>query len=544
MFRKVLVANRGEIAVRIMQTLQQMGVTAAAVYSSVDRAALHVQAADVAWPLERGEEGEAAFPPPSPETFPAGASGGSPPGPDPGSPPGHGLRGPTSQPYLDGERLVALALEHGVDAIHPGYGFLSENPEFAAACEAAGLKFIGPSAEHIRLLGHKNEARARMAASGVPIVPGTDRPIATLTEAFVEADRIGYPLLLKAAMGGGGRGMRRVRVPEELSDAFSTARSEAATAFGCGDVYLEHYIERPRHVEIQVAVDAHGNGVHLFERECSVQRRFQKMIEEAPSPAVDEALRRRMGEAAVAGACSIGYTTLCTFEFLLDPEGRFYFLEVNTRLQVEHPITEIIAGVDLVCLQIRLAAGEPLPFTQEDLTPRGWAFEARINAENPLGGFLPEPGRIHRLELPQGPGVRVDAAVREDSDISPFYDSMVAKLIVSGATREEARRRMLRALDEFRVVGPHTTIPFHQWAFSNEAFAAGDLSTHFLDEQGWARYAQEAREGHSPDEAVAAALAAIHMEQRGEAPPPVAVAAVVETGANPWRDAGRTWARY
>jgi acetyl-CoA carboxylase biotin carboxylase subunit len=516
MFKRLLIANRGEIAVRVIRACRDLGITSVLLCAAADRASLGARLADeVALQTDC----------------------------------------PPREAYLDVERVVRAARQHKVDALHPGYGFLSENPALARACDEAGIVFVGPAPEHIAMLGNKNEARARMGASGVPLVPGTERPLATVEEALAAADAIGWPLLLKASMGGGGRGMRRARNAAELREAFASAQSEARTAFGSGDVYLERYLERPRHIEIQVVADGHGNVVHLFERECSIQRRFQKMIEEAPSSAVSPALRRRMGEAAVRGARAIGYRNLATFEFLLDADGNFYFLEVNTRLQVEHPVTEEITGIDLVKTQIEIAAGHPLPFDQEEITLRGWAFEARLTCENPYQNFLPEPGLLTTVELPAGPGVRVDGWVYSGLTVPPYFDSLLAKLIVRGATREEARQRMLRALDETLINGVHTSVPFHRWAFAREAFARGDLSTHFLDEQGWGQHGAAQHLGVNgkavappmPPEALAAALAAIAMRERQGAQPASARASGTTSqdqalqAAVRWREAGRNY---
>jgi acetyl-CoA carboxylase biotin carboxylase subunit len=496
----MLIANRGEIAVRIVRACRDRGVTPILYCAEADRGSLAAHLAE--------------------EVYVPG--GGAAP----------------RETYLDVAAVVRAARETRAEALHPGYGFLSENPALAEACAEAGVVFVGPSAEAIRLLGNKNAAREQMGRSGVPVVPGSDGPLADLEEAKREAERIGYPVLLKASMGGGGRGMRRVLAPEQLADAFSSARSEAAAAFGSGDVYMERYIARPRHVEMQVAVDREGHGVYLFERECSIQRRFQKMIEEAPSAVLDPATRREMGEAAVRGALSIGYENLATFEFLVDEGRRFYFLEVNTRLQVEHPVTEEITGVDLVGLQMDIAAGRPLPFSQEALSFQGWAFEARITCEDVFRNFVPEPGRVEAVEFPQGPGVRVDGCIFDGAVIPPFFDSLMAKLIVRGATREEARQRMLRALDEFVVVGPHTSIPFHRWAFTRPAFIAGDLSTHFLDEQEWAKHAADGEEVGEELSRMAAVIAALSAPRTTA---PIARPIEDDLAARQWRMAARTW---
>ncbi|NDD31181.1 MAG: ATP-grasp domain-containing protein [Proteobacteria bacterium] len=500
MFRRMLIANRGEIAVRIIRACRDRGITPILLCAEVDRASLAARLAD---------EVHCAT--------------------------GMGPR----ETYLDIETVVRAARAVNADCVHPGYGFLSENPNLSAACAAAGITFIGPSPEQIRLLGNKNAARRQMAESGVPVVPGSDAPLESLDEALAQADTIGYPVLLKASNGGGGRGMRKVFSPEQMPDAFSSARSEAQAAFGSADVYMERYIARPRHVEMQIAADAHGNAVYLFERECSIQRRFQKMVEEAPSPALDDVTRRRMGEAAVTGARAIGYQSLGTFEFLVDENRNFYFLEVNTRLQVEHPVTEEITGIDLVCLQIDIAAGLPLPFTQDQLSFHGWAFEARITCENVFVNFVPDPGRIEHLELPQGPGVRVDGQIYTGAVIPPFFDSLMAKLIVRGADREEARRRMLRALDEFVVVGTHSSLPFHRWVFRHEAFVRGDLSTHFLDEHDWTGSAKQLAASQVSARAaqIAAALAALSTPAMSALP---RATADIDASAN-WRMAARHW---
>mgnify|MGYP006277374147 CR=1 FL=1 len=500
MFKRMLIANRGEIAVRIVRACHDRGITPILLCAEVDRASLAARLADEVYSV----------------------SGGGP-----------------RDIYLDIPGVIRAARAVNADCLHPGYGFLSENPLLSAACAEAGITFIGPSADAIRLLGNKNAARQQMIASGVPVVPGSDGPIADLETAQREAERIGYPVLIKASNGGGGRGMRRVTSSAQLRDAFFSARSEAQAAFGSGDVYMERYIARPRHVEMQIAVDVHGNAVYLFERECSVQRRFQKMIEEAPSPALDDETRRKMGEAAVRGAVSIGYHNLGTFEFLVDEERNFYFLEVNTRLQVEHPVTEQITGVDLVCLQIDIAAGLPLPFKQEEVRFGEWAFEARITCENVFANFVPDPGRVEYVEFPQGPGVRVDGQIFPGAVIPPYFDSLMCKLIVRGRTREEARMRMLRALDEFIIAGVHSSLPFHRWAFRQEAFAKGDLSTHFLEEQDWDGFVRAHGGKGSPEEIarMAAALAVLGLKMP-EAPPR---ATEDEMAAAAWRMAARKW---
>ncbi len=445
MFKKVLIANRGEIAVRVSQTLQEMGITALAVFSDADRKALHVMRADEAHRL-------------------------------PGAAPG--------ETYLDQKQILAAAKEHGADAIHPGYGFLSENAGFARACAAEGITFIGPQPEVIEAMGDKILAKKTLDGSGVPTIPSWAGDATDPVALKSAADEIGYPVLLKAASGGGGKGMRIVREPGELQAAMEAASREAANAFGDDRVFVEKYIDRPRHVEFQIFGDRHGNVVHLFERECSIQRRYQKIVEETPSPALDADLREKMGAAAVAAAKKLNYEGAGTVEFILAPDGQFFFLEVNTRLQVEHPVTEMVAGQDLVRAQILVASGEPLPFDQESLRQRGHAMECRIYAEDPARGFLPSTGRIVQFSTPKGAHVRVDASVRRGSEVSVHYDPMLAKLVVWGTNREEARQRMAWALRRFAVLGVTTNIEFLVAVCENDTFIAGDLHTHFLEEQG------------------------------------------------------------
>ena len=440
--QKVLVANRGEIAVRVMRTCRERGVATVAVYSEADRDALHVRLADEA--VEIG-------PPPS------------------------------SESYLVADRVLDAARRTGADAVHPGYGFLSENAAFAQACEAAGITFIGPSAEAIRLMGDKTAARALMRQADVPMAPGTPDAIADPAAAEAVATEIGYPVLVKAAAGGGGKGMRVVERAEDFADAFERARSEAQSAFGDGRVYIEKYLVGPRHIEVQVLADTHGHTVHLFERECSIQRRHQKVIEEAPSAVLTPALRAEMGEAAVQAARACDYVGAGTVEFLLDGD-RFYFLEMNTRLQVEHPVTEWITGIDLVAEQIRIAAGEPLGYTQDDLEISGHAVECRVYAEDVAAGFLPAPGPLLRHRPPSGFGVRVDAGVEEGDTVPVYYDPMVSKLTTWGRTRDEAIDRMSRALGEYDVAGIPTTIPFGRFVMGHPAFRSGDFDTGFIDE--------------------------------------------------------------
>ncbi len=441
-FRKVLIANRGEIAVRVARACREMGIASVAVFSEADRAALHVRMADEARPI----------------------------GP-----------APSRESYLRIDRVLDAARASGAEAIHPGYGFLAENASFARACEEAGIAFIGPRSETIALMGEKTSARREAVAAGLPVVPGTLEPVADERELAREAERIGYPVMLKAAAGGGGKGLRLVASPPELLAALARARSEAEGAFGDDRVYLEKAIARPRHVEIQVLADHHGNAIHLFERECSIQRRHQKVIEESPSPLLTPALRLRMGELAVALVRRTGYVNAGTLEFLVDADREPWFLEMNTRLQVEHPVTEMVTGLDLVKLQIRIAQGERLPVRQEDVAQRGHAIECRVYAEDPEAGFLPSPGRITALRVPGGPGVRDDSGVFEGAEVPVHYDPLVSKLVVWAGTREEAVRRMRRAVSEYRVLGIKTTLPFFERVLDHPAFVAGDLDTSFVD---------------------------------------------------------------
>jgi acetyl-CoA carboxylase biotin carboxylase subunit len=445
MFAKVLVANRGEIAVRVIRTCREAGLRSVAVFSDADRDGLHVRLADEAYPI----------------------------GP-----------APARQSYLAIDRLIDVARRSGTEAVHPGYGFLAENPRFAEACAAAGLVFVGPPAAAIAAMGDKTAARRTAAACGVPLVPGTREPVGSDEEAARVARELGYPVMVKAAMGGGGKGMRLVATPGELASALRLARSEATSAFGDGAVYLEKALVEPRHIEIQVLADAAGQVVHLGERECSIQRRHQKLIEEAPSPFVDAPLRRAMGEAACRLVAAVGYRNAGTVEFLVDADRRFYFLEVNTRLQVEHPVTELITGIDLVREQLRLAAGEGLGYTQADVPARGWAIECRISAEDPAAHFRPSPGRITAWRPPGGPGVRVDAGVFAGAEVPIHYDPLVAKLIVWGRDRGEAVRRMAGALAEFGVAGVRTTVPFHAAVMRHPDYVAGRLSTAFVERLG------------------------------------------------------------
>jgi acetyl-CoA/propionyl-CoA carboxylase biotin carboxyl carrier protein len=433
-FSKVLVANRGEIAIRIFRTLRELGIAAIAVYSEADRSSPHAAYADEAYLLGPGGPGET---------------------------------------YLSAERIVEVARRAGADAVHPGYGFLAENASFARLVEDAGLVWIGPPPEAIEAMGSKIAARERMRDAGVPIVPGTTEPLASVEQLVRIGDDLGWPLALKASAGGGGKGLKVVRNPDEAERAFDSARREGAAYFADDTVYIERYLEDPRHVEAQVLADAHGNVLFLGERDCTIQRRHQKLVEETPSPAVDDRLRTRIGEIAVAAARAVGYRSAGTVEGLLSPEGEWFFLEMNTRIQVEHTVTELVTGLDLVREQVLIAAGEPLSLRQEDVRLSGHSIECRINAEDVAHGFLPSPGRITAYREPAGPGVRVDSGVTASTEVSPLYDPLIAKLVVHGQDREHARRRMLRALDEFVIEGPPTLLGFHKALLSHPCFVEG-----------------------------------------------------------------------
>jgi len=493
MFRKVLIANRGEIAVRVMRTLREMGIGSVAVYSDADRTSMHVRMAD---------EAEHIGPAPSAES------------------------------YLRIDRILDAARKHGAEAIHPGYGFLSENADFAAACEDAGLVFIGPSAHSIRAMGSKTAARQTAIAAGTPVVPGTDHGV-TAAEARDFARQHGYPILLKAVAGGGGKGMRRVDREADLNAAFRDAASEAERSFKNPEIYVECLIEKPRHIEIQLLGDRHGNMIHLGERECSIQRRHQKVMEECPSAlvALHPEMRQAMGEAAIRAARAAGYYNAGTVEFLVDRERRFYFLEMNTRLQVEHPVTELATGLDLVKLQLEIAAGGRLPFTQQDVAFRGWALECRIYAEDPFNGFLPYPGKLTRLTRPLGPGVRLDGCVYDGWTVPMEYDPLLAKLAVWAGTREEATARMIRALREYDVGGIRTNIGFFRQILEDPEFRGGRLHTAFIDEF----FARHQPPDPPPDFAAVAALAAaLHTASRNGQPQSP------EAARNSWRDLGRS----
>jgi acetyl-CoA carboxylase biotin carboxylase subunit len=486
----VLVANRGEIAVRVIRACREAGIATVAVFSEPDREALHVQKADEAYLL----------------------------GP-----------GPATESYLAIDKLITVAKLTGADAVHPGYGFLAENASFAEACAAAGLTFVGPPPAAIRAMGDKTAARRLARQLGVPTVPGTLEPVASDEAASAAARAIGYPIMIKAALGGGGKGMRLVRREQDLAAALRMARGEAGSAFGDASVYLERAISEPRHIEVQVLADDAGRVIHLGERECSIQRRHQKLVEESPSPFVDAATRARLGEAACRIAREAGYVNAGTVEFLMDADGNFYFLEMNTRLQVEHPVTELVTGIDLVAAQLRIAAGEPLPWRQADVTWRGSAIECRINAEDPLAGWLPSPGRIRELRTPSGPWVRDDSGIYAGFTVPRFYDTLLAKLIVWGADRGTAIERMRRALDEYAIVGIRTTLPILARIMADDDFRAGRLSTGYLDRLLPRVKTAEAR--HATVAIIAAAVAHHERVAAGVVTPPAA--------PSPWRWRGR-----
>jgi acetyl-CoA carboxylase biotin carboxylase subunit len=457
MFKKILIANRGEVALRIIYACRELGIKTVAVYSEADENQLHVKFAD---------EDVCIGPPRSADS------------------------------YLNVPAVISAAEITGADAIHPGYGFLSESAYLAEVCEACHIKFIGPDPQVIRLMGDKARARRVMKKAGVPILPGSDGPIESEEKALKLAKEIGYPVIVKATAGGGGRGMRVVRAPGELSHAVKTAQREAEAAFGVADVYIEKYVESPRHVEFQILGDHHGNVVHLGERECSIQRRHQKLIEESPSLALSEKMRRKMGGIVIDAAKAVQYQNAGTFEFLMDPEGRFYFMEANTRLQVEHPVTEMVTGIDIVKEQIRVAAGERLSFKQSEVTFTGHSIECRVNAEDPET-FVPSPGMIHVFSTPGGPGVRIETFAHSECAISPYYDSMIAKIIVHGRDRQEAIARMRRTLEMTTIEGIKTTIPLHLRIMQDPDFIAGHVDTSFME-----RFLQRAARGGSLAEAV------------------------------------------
>jgi acetyl-CoA carboxylase biotin carboxylase subunit len=473
MFKKVLVANRGEIAVRIIRACRELGIDTVAVFSEADRRALHVRYADEAYLL----------------------------GP-----------APSRESYLRADKIIDIARKCDADAVHPGYGFLAEREDFAAACAEAGIAFIGPKPSSIAAMGDKAEARATVIKAGVRVVPGTE-DVGNMTddELLKAAQQIGFPLLIKATAGGGGKGMREVESLEEMPLLLQSARREAESAFGDGNVYLEKLVEGARHIEIQIMADTYGNVIHLGERECSLQRRHQKLLEEALSPALDDELREMMGSVAVKAAKAVDYVNAGTIEFLLDKDKNFYFLEMNTRLQVEHPITEMVTGIDIVKEQIRVARGRTLSYKQEEVKFNGHAIECRINAEDPYNNFMPSTGRITHSLIPTGPGVRVDTGIYPGFEITPFYDPMIAKLIVWGETRAQAILRMRRALEEYRIVGVRTNIPFHQTMMDSHRFMGGQYDTRFVEERFSMDEAGEGKAAHAETAAILATLVA-HQE--------------------------------
>ena len=503
MFRKILIANRGEIALRVIRACQELGIRTVAVYSDADASAPHVREAD--------------------EAVLIGAA-------------------PSSESYLRGDRILEAAKLTGAEAVHPGYGFLSEREWFARAVRDGGLAWIGPPAEAIAAMGSKTAARTLAIANGVAVVPGTTEPIRTAAEGEDLAGEFGYPILLKAAAGGGGKGMRVISSPKELASGLDAARREAKSAFGDDAVYLEKFVERPRHVEIQILADSHGTVLSLGERECSVQRRHQKMIEEAPSVAVAADLRERMGDAAVRLARAAGYVSAGTCEFLLDRTGEFYFLEMNTRLQVEHPVTELVTGIDLVQWQLRIAAGEKLPFRQKDVSPRGWAMECRITSEDASNSFLPSTGRVEHLHLPGGPGVRWDGGIEAGGEVSLYYDPLLGKLIVWGADRPQAVARMRRALVDLVILGVETSRDFHIRVMDDEEFRSGDIDIQWLERRLAALLARRP----SPESARVAAIAGALLAERdrterrtsGHSGPSTATGAS-EAGGDRWTQAAR-----
>jgi acetyl-CoA carboxylase biotin carboxylase subunit len=496
MFHKVLIANRGEIAIRVIRGCRELGISPVAVYSEADRNALHVQMADEAYLIG---------PPPATES------------------------------YLVIDRIIEAARACGAEAVHPGYGFLAENANFARACEQQGLVFIGPPSAAIELMGDKTAARRAMQTAGVPVVPGIDRFLQDDEEARQVIATMGYPVMIKAALGGGGRGMRLVHHEQQLAEALRAARSEARASFGDPAIYIEKYVTNPRHVEIQVLADAHGHVIHLGERECSIQRRHQKVVEESPSPPMTEDLRVRMGEAAVRAARAANYRNAGTVEFLVDENRNFYFLEMNTRLQVEHPVTEMVTGIDLVQAQLHIAAGAPLRHRQEDIVLRGAAIECRIYAEDPAYNFRPSPGKITVLQPPAGPWVRDERGVFAGGDVSPFYDPMISKLVVWGATRQAAIARMRRALGEYVIGGIKTTIPFHQWLMEDEDFQAGRLDTGFI-ERRFRPQAAPSQQLAQDMGLIAAALDYLQTSRQAAATPPSQSGG---DAVNPWKLAGR-----
>jgi len=496
MFRKVLVANRGEIAVRIIRACEERGIPTVAVFSEADRTALHVRYADEAYLL----------------------------GP-----------APSRESYLCIDKIIDIARKAEVDAIHPGYGFLSENAAFAAACGDAGITFIGPSPDAIEKMGDKSTARETVAKRNVPLVPGSAKGLSD-DDLLAAAQQIGFPLMIKASAGGGGKGMRAVQDPAEFASSLAAARREAQNAFGNGEVYLEKLITNARHIEIQIIADRHGNTIHLGERECSIQRRHQKLIEEAPSVAISEDMRQEMGRIAVAAAESVNYVNAGTIEFLFDSkDNKYYFLEMNTRLQVEHPVTEFVTGVDIVKEQISIAAGRRMRYRQEDIVAKGWAIECRITAEDPFNNFLPSTGTVTYLKEPTGPGVRVESALYRGCEISLYYDPMVAKLIAWGESRAEAILRMRRALNEYRIGGIKTSIPFHQEIMDSTEFIWGTFDTGFISRRQMTRSTANASE----HEQIVAVVAALIAHEEGRQAVHIGQARDGKSTSSQWKNAGR-----
>ncbi|MFQ5652247.1 MAG: acetyl-CoA carboxylase biotin carboxylase subunit [bacterium] len=500
MFDKILIANRGEIAVRVIRACHELSISAVAVYSDVDRLSLHVRLADEAYHI--------------------------------GAP-------PSKESYLLQERIIAAAKKSGAQAIHPGYGFLAENPEFAERVHQAGLVFIGPPAEAMRLMGDKTAARSRMLNAGVPVVPGTEAPLEDDKAALKVARKVGLPVMLKAAAGGGGKGMRVVKAESEIAAAFRAARSEAEAAFSDGRIYIEKYLQAPRHIEFQILADQHGNVIHLGERECSIQRRHQKVIEEAPSCVLDPDQRQKMGDAAVKAAVACGYQNAGTIEFMLDQERNFYFLEMNTRLQVEHPVTEMVTGLDLVKEQIRIATGERLRYAQEDIRFHGHAIECRIYAEDPANNFLPSTGTIHFMAPAAGPGVRDDNGYDAGSEVSIYYDPLISKLIAWGNDREEALARMSRALREYLIHGVETSIPFCERVMRHPGFVAGEFDTHFTEDEMLGPCSRDEPGAEEDGEIEVAALAAAMFHHTSRSKNSNAGMTTTGPRVSAWKMAGR-----
>ena len=502
MFKRILIANRGEIAVRIIRACRELGIESVAVYSDADRAALHVREADHAYPV----------------------------GP-----------APAAESYLNTAKILEAAKHTKADAVHPGYGFFSERASFARAVQDAGLTWIGPPPDAIERMGDKVEARKIMSAAGVPVVPGSPGTLETEQEVAAIAKKIGYPIMVKAAAGGGGKGLRFVESGKDLASVVRMVASEAKSSFGDGRFYVEKFLKQPRHIEVQVMADSQGNTVHLFERECSIQRRHQKVVEESPSPFITAKMRAEMGEVAVRAAKAVNYVSAGTIEFLADADRNFYFLEMNTRIQVEHPVTELVTGIDLVRTQIEIAAGAKLPFKQKDLAQRGWAIECRIYAEDPSAGFVPAPGKIETIRFPSGPGVRNDAGVYEGAEVPVFYDPMISKLAVWGADREQAIDRMRRALGEFVISGElRTNLDFHRWVMTHPRFIKGDFDTNFINQE-FHPGGSASSNGAAPHGAELAAifLAAIAAQKNSNHAGAVVSQAPASAPASAWRTLGR-----